>query len=378
MYKAIKIRLYPTVKQTKQFNKLLGCNRLVYNKCLDYKINSYKDSGKSENLTTLSHYLHNTLTKQEEYDFLNEHNTKVYKATIMNMLEAFNLFFKRGNKGFPKFKSKHDNKQSCRFPVEAISKKNNYNSSKLSLANIKGITFRTSDKYKEYLVKYKEGIKSATLTKSCSNNYYLSILVDSDEVLKKPTKVNTVGIDLGIKTFVTCSDGSTYDNLRLTRNNEKKHSKLQRCISRKVKGSNNRNKARIRFAMFSEKIRNKKINYLHSVVNALLNDNQVIVMEDLNVSGMLKNHCLSKSIQDVSFSEFRSILSYKSIWYGRELVFVDRFFASSKLCSHCGYKNVDLLLKDRYWFCPNCGFVHDRDFNASVNILHEGLHLLTC
>lgn len=170
MYKAIKIRLYPNKTQTEQFNKLLGCYRFVYNKCLDKKISSYKESKTSETLTSLGHYFHQELLKAEEYSWLKEQNTKVLKQSIIDMLDAYKRFFNE-HKGFPKFKSKHDGKASCRFTNEAISKRNDYSSRKLSLANIKNISFRCSSKYVKQLVRHKSGIKSATLSKTCSGNF---------------------------------------------------------------------------------------------------------------------------------------------------------------------------------------------------------------
>lgn len=377
MLRAIKIKLYPNKEQTVQFNKLLGCYRFVFNNCLQYKKDSYDKDKTSENLASLGKYFHNNLTKQEQYKWLSEQNTKVLKQAIINMLEAYKRFFDgKGKIGFPKFKSKHDNKLTCRFPIDAISKRNDYGSGKLSLANIKNVKFRCSDKYKNYLAKYKKGIKSATLTKTKSGDYYLSILVDGCIDKQLPKTDNVLGIDLGIKHFVITSDGEVFDNLKLMRTNEKKLVKLQKQLSKKQKGSNNRNKARIRLAKAYEKLNNKKKNYLHEISNSLLNENQVIVMEHLNVSGIMKNHKLAKSIQELSLYEFRRIMDYKSKWYGRELVIINRYFASSKLCNICGFKNNFLSLHDREWTCPQCGTVHDRDINAALNIKAEGLRII--
>ena len=375
MLKALKIRLYPNKSQATMFNKLLGCYRFVYNECLEKKINSYKKNGESENLTTLGHYFHNELTKDERYAWLNEQNTKVLKQSIRDVLDAYKHFFNE-HKGFPKFKSKHDNKQSCRFPLEAISKRNDYSSHKLSLANIHNIKFRCSYEYMNYLVKNKEGIRSATLSKTCSGEFYLSILVDGDSRKKLKATDNAIGIDLGIKDFVITSDGEVFDNLHFKKNKVNKLKRLQRQISKKQKGSNNRNKARIKLAKLNEKIRNQKLNYLHEVSNSLLDENQVIVMEDLNVKGMVKNHKLAESISEMNFGEFRRILEYKALWYGRDMVYVDRWFPSSKKCNHCGCINKELILSDRQWICPGCGSVIDRDYNAALNILEEGLRII--
>ncbi len=375
MLKAIKIRLYPNKSQEEYIGKLLGSYRYVYNNCLDKKIKSYEKDKTSENLTTLGKYFHQELLKDEELKWLQEHNTKVLKQSIINMLEAYKHFFKSGG-GYPKFKSKHDSKLSCRFPKEAISKRNDYSTGKLTItSNIKHIKFKCSEKYKNILVKHKDGIKSATLSKTKSGKYFISILVETtvDKVLPKTN--NSVGIDLGIKDFVITSDGETFDNLKIKRNKQKKLSKLHRELSRKKKGSNNRNKAKIKLAKQYEKLNNKKENYLHHVSNSLLNENQVVVMEDLNVKGMMKNHCLAKSIQELSLYRFKSILKYKAKWYDRDIVEIDRFFPSSKKCNNCGNKKSDLKLSDRTYKCVSCGYENDRDLNAAMNILDEGLRI---
>ena len=375
MLKALKIRLYPNKTQEVQINKLLGCYRFVYNQCLNKKITSYKKDKISENLTTLGHYLHGYLTKQEEYSWLNEQNTKVLKQSIIDMLDAYKCFFEQHN-GYPKYKSKHDNKQSCRFPLEAISKRNNYEDRKLSLANIRGIKFRCSDKYINYLMKNKEGIRSATLSKLPCGQYYLSILIDGDLFKQVQQSRNTVGIDLGIKDFITTSEGETFENKHFKKSVNDRLKKLQKQLSRKQKGSNNRNKARLRLAKLNKKINDSKLNYLHEVTNTLINENQVICIEDLNVKGMVKNHRLAESISELNFGGFVRILEYKASWYGRVVVKVDRFYPSSKTCNYCGYIKKDLKLSERQWVCPECGEIIDRDYNAACNIRDKGIEIL--
>ena len=375
MLKALKIRLYPNKTQEAQINKLLGCYRFVYNQCLNKKITSYEKDKVSENLTSLGHYLHVYLTKQEEYSWLNEQNTKVLKQSIIDMLDAYKHFFEQ-HTGYPKYKSKHDNKQSCRFPFEAISKRNNYEDRKLSLANIRGIKFRCSDKYINYLTKNKDGIKSATLSKLPCNQYYISILIDGDLLREVQQSHNTVGIDLGIKDFITTSEGETFENKHFKKSVNGRLKKLQRQLSRKQKGSNNRNKARLKLAKLNKKINDSKLNYLHAVTNTLINENQVICIEDLNVKGMVKNHRLAESISEVNFGEFRRILEYKASWYGRVVVKVGRFYPSSKTCNHCGYIKKDLKLSERQWICPVCGEIIDRDYNAACNIMDKGIEIL--
>mgnify|MGYP000955282667 CR=1 FL=1 len=376
MLRAVKIRLYPTKLQEQAINRLFGCYRVVYNKALDRKIKQYKEHNISENRTTLSYWFHHELLNNPDFKYLKEHNTKVLKQSIMDMLTAYKNFYNH-HKGYPKFKTKHNNKQSCRFEIGAISKRNDYTSYKLSLANIKNIKFRCSKKYAEYLQKHKANIRQATLTKLPCSEFYLSILVDGDLTHKGVQNTDScIGIDLGVKDFVITSEGEVFENLHFKKKETNKLKRLQKQLSRKVKGSNNRNKARIKLAKVYKKINDKKQYYLHQVSNSLINENQVICMEDLNVKGMLKNHKLAESISEMNFGEFKRILEYKARWYNRKIVFVDRFYPSSKTCSHCGFKYKDLKLSDRFWICPQCGTKHDRDINAAVNILNEGMRLV--
>ena len=216
------------------------------------------------------------------------------------------------------------------------------------------------------------------MSKNCAGNYFLSILIDGDIRKELPYTDNKIGIDLGVKDFVVTSDGEVFDNLHIKKSHCKRIKRLHRSISKKQKGSKNRNKARIKLAKEYEKIDNIKKNYLHLVSNSLLNDNQVIVMEDLNVSGMLKNHKLAESIQEMNFGEFRRLLSYKSAWYGRQLEIVDRWYPSSKTCNKCGHVYKELTLSEREWTCSECGTHHDRDLNAARNILNEGMRIIGC
>jgi len=374
MLRAVKLRLYPNKDQVIYINKLLGSSRFVYNQCLFFKKTDYVNLKINHNLTSLGKFFHNDLNKNSEFIWLQEHNTKILKQSIIDMLDAYSRFFKQGS-GFPKFKSKHD-KQSCRFPLEAISRKQDFSKSKINLSNLKDLKFKTSDNYIKYLIKNQSNIRSATLSKNKSEEFYLSILVDGDllKTLDKP-KNNIIGIDLGIKNFVITSKGDKFENLKLIRNNQKKLSKLQKLHSRKKKGSKNKEKARLRLAKYHQRLTNIKENYLHKIVNTLLNENQVICMEDLNVKGLLKNHNLAKSIQELSLSRFEIILKYKAIWYNRNIINIDRYFPSSKTCSDCDYINNDLKLSDREWICLYCGVIHDRDLNAAINIEQEGLEI---
>ena len=375
MLRAVKIRLYPNKQQATQINKLLGCCRFVYNQTLARKINQYKEHNISENRTTLSYWLFHELLKDDNFLWLREQNTNVLQQVIMDMLDAYKRFFKQ-HTGYPKFKTKHDNKQSCRFVRYTISKRNDYTTYQLSLANIKNIKFRCNKKYAQYLQNHHDNIRQATLMKLPCDEYYLSILVDGDLTRKVKETNEVVGIDLGVKDFVITSEGEVFNNLHFKKNETNKITKLQHQLSRKEKGSNNRNKARIKLAKTYKKISDRKQYYLHKVSNSLINENQVICMENLNVKGMIKNHKIAESILEMNFGEFRRILEYKAKWYNRKIVFVDRFYPSSKICSCCGYKYKDLTLDIREWSCPNCGNHHDRDINAATNILNEGIRLI--
>ena len=378
MLRAIKIRLYPNKTQEQTLNKVLGCYRFIYNQMLAKKQNAYKTDNTNLKVTDLSKWFHGTLLKDEQYAWLKEQNTKVMKQAIRQMDGAYQKFFKQHN-GFPKFKSKKD-KQSALFPYEAISKHNTFETRHISLTTpLKNIKFRCSDLYFSRLQKYNKNIRSATLSKTKSGNFFLSILIEMEDTeLKKFKHTNEqVGIDLGVKDFVITSDGEVFENKHFFNNEEKQIKKHQRQLSKKVKGSNNRKKAQVRIAKLFERITNKKDAYIHYVTNELLTYFDTIFMEDLNVQGMLRNHHLAKAIQEVGFYKFKETLVNKALVNNKQVVFIDRFYPSSKTCSVCGYKKRDLRLSDREWVCPKCGTKHDRDINAAVNILLEGQRILT-
>ena len=377
MLRAVKIRLYPNKEQATMINKLLGCYRVVYNQCLARKIKSYEENKISENLSTLGQFVHHELLKDDNFIWLREQNTKVLKQAVRDMLAAYKNFFER-HTGFPKFKSKHDSKQSCRFEIGAISKRNVYTDYKISLANIKNVKFKCNKKYAGYLEKHKNCIRQTTLKCLPCGEYYLSILVDGDLMHQVKETGAAIGIDLGVKDFVITSEGEVFNNLHFKKSETKKIKILQKQLSKKQKGSNNRDKARIKLAKLYKKINDRKQYYLHSVSNSLIDENQVICMEDLNVKGMVKNHNLAESICEMNFGEFRRILEYKASWYNRRIVFVGRFYPSSKTCHNCGYVNKQLTLNDRQWICPHCGEMFERDYNAALNILDEGIRIIGC
>ena len=364
MIQAIKIKLYPSNDQKIYINKLLGTSRFVYNQCLNYKITEYKTNNKNTNISDTNNYVKEL---KLEHEWIKESHSKVLQQSLMNLEMAYKNFFKE-HRGFPKFKSKHSI-QSCRFPVDAIMgvKGNRIN----IITKLKDIHYKCSRHDEIALNKHQKSIKSGTLSKDKQGDYYFSVLIDLPVKTLENTSNDIIGIDLGIKNFVICSDGTIYENLKFK--TKKKLKRLHKNLSRKKKGSNNRNKARVKLAKQYNKINHQKEYYLHSVVNQLLRENQTIVMEDLNVSGMVKNHKLAEAIQEVSWSRFKEILTYKAKWYNRNVISVDRWFPSSKTCSSCGYIKKDLTLQDREWVCPVCGAHHDRDLNAATNIKNEGL-----
>ena len=377
MFRAIKIRLYPNKEQELKLNKVLGCYRFVYNHTLALKQREYDENKKSLGLKDLSKYFYGTLRKDEQYEWLKEQNTQVMKQSIRQMLSAYDRFFKRLS-GFPKFKSKKS-KQSALFPLEAISKRNKFNERKITLTqSLKDIKFRCSDLYLKRLQTYKKGIRSATLSKTKSGNYFLSILIDlpQEEVVRFGQTNEHVGIDLGVKDFVITSDGEVFENKHFFKSQEKKIAKLQRQLSKKQKGSNNRDKQRVKVAKAYEKLTNQRDAYIHKVVNELLTYYDTVFMEDLSVRGMLKNHKLAKAIQDVGFYKFKLVLEDKARNNYKKVVFVGKYYPSSKTCYKCGYVNKNLTLNDREWTCPQCGEHHDRDLNAAINILMEGERII--
>lgn len=371
--KAIKVRVYPTKEQEIYFSKLFGCYRFVYNKCLEKKSNHYKETKENLGLKELSIYFHNELTK--EYPFLTEHNTRSLKLGITNLLSAYKSFFVNGN-GFPKYKKK-SNEQTVLYQGMSLSRNNNFLSNKFSASGFKDLKFRCSEKDKQYLQDHKDSIGQSCLRKSVSGKWYFSFTINNFVPTQKPKSTNSIGVDLGIKTYAVLSNGEEIKNPNFLKKSEKRIKKHQRALSRKTKGSTNYRKQRIKLARQYEKINNKKDYFLHEITNKLINDNQIISIENLNVKGMLQNHSLAKAISSLSLYEFKRKLFYKAEWFDRTIIEIDRFFPSSKLCNLCGHKNQNLKLSHRQWVCPNCGESLNRDLNAAINIKMEGLRLLT-
>lgn len=367
MLKAYKYRLYPNKEQKILIQKTFGCCRFVYNQCLNLKINKYKNESVSMSKIDLNNYCNRQLKK--EYEWLREVDKWSLTNSIYNMDSAYQKFFKE-HTGYPKFKSKRDNKKSYKTNFANNNIEVSFDNNKIKLPKLKWVKAKI---HREFTGK----IKSATISQVPSGKYFVSILIETEHISLEHTN-NSIGIDLGIKDLLITSDGEKFDNLKLTKKYEKKLAKEQRKLFHKEKGSKNYQKQRIKLAKVYEKIKNTRIDYLHKISYKLISENQVIVSEDLAISNMVKNHNLSKSILDCGWYELTRQISYKSDWNGRTYIKIGRFTKSSQPCNVCGYINKDTKnLSVRQWRCSKCGTVHDRDINAAINILNEGLRILS-
>lgn len=363
MIKAYKYRLNPTKAQATFFEKSFGCTRFVYNWALNLRIEAYQENKTKLSWVDLCKRM-TQLKKEEETLWLNEVSNQSLQCSIRNMDSAFVKFF-RDKKGFPKYKSKKSSRKSFQF-VEQV--KIDFNSHRIKLPKIGWVKF-----FKNRTFEGKIG--TVTVSKNATGKYFVSVLVDDGKDLptKAPIKVDTaVGIDVGIKDFAVLSNGQVFGNPKYLEKAEKRLKVLQRRLAKKQKGSNRRERARIVVAKQYEKVRNKRNNFIHQVTSRIVRENQTVIIEDLNVEGMLQNHCLAKAISSASWSEFFRQLQYKCEWQGKNLIRIGRFEPSSGMCL-CGHVNKNLKLKDREWTCPNCGRHNDRDLLAAINIKRFGL-----
>ena len=365
IYRAYKYRFYPTQEQQVLLAKSFGCARFVYNRFLAMRKQAYQDHKMSVSYVDASFLL--TMDKQkEELTFLKEVPDVVLRQSLRNADTAFSNFFKKRTK-YPRFKNKWD-KQSIRFPSPTFHYDGKY---KITLPKM---DLPLKIKWSRTIPRGAK-VKSVTVSKEPSGRYFVSFLCE-DSVAPKSKADKSIGLDWGLKDFVTTSDGEKVTAPKYYRRSEKKLAKAQRDLSRKEKGSKNRQKARVKVAKAHAKVANQRKDFLHKLSSKIVHENQVICVEDIAVKNLSRNRHLSKSIMDSGWGEFVRQLEYKSHWYGRSLVKVDRFFPSSKTCSHCGCIKDHLNLSERNWTCSDCGAVHDRDYNASVNIKAEGTAVL--
>lgn len=362
---AVKIRIYPTKEQQVLINKHFGCARFVFNYFLNQKKDGYLQFGKSPTKNICSAQLP-SMKKNPDFEWLKEVNSQSLQAELEHLEVAYNNFFKN-KAGFPKFKSKHSDTNSFKVPQSA--------SIDIETETIKIPKFEPI-KFKHRLKQTEISPNSVVISRNRIGQYYASIQFEGEIEIKESTG-ECVGIDLGLTHFLIDSNGTKIDNPRLLKKQLGKIKYLQRMHSKKKKGSKSKDKQRIKLSKQHNDVTNKRKDFQNKLSTKIISENQVICLEDLNVKGMTKNHKLAQAITDVAWSSFVSVLKYKGIWHNRDIIFVNRWFPSSKTCSSCGWICDEMRLDIREWICPTCGCVHDRDINAAKNILRQGLNELS-
>ena len=358
--RAYKFRFYPTPEQELNLAKTFGCARFAYNYMLRQRTDAWFQRQEKVGYHETSAML-TALKKQPEFAWLNEVSSVPVQQSLRHLQTAFGNFFSRRNK-YPTFKKK-DGAQSAEYTTSAFK----WDGKTLSIAKNGALNIRFSRTIPKAAI-----VTTVTVSKDTAGRYFVSMLCTDQVQAKTPIEAK-VGIDLGLSHFAILSTGEKIAAPNTFRKNEEKLAKLQRRLAKKTKGSANRKKAKLKVAKLHAKIADSRKDFLHKLSTRLVNENQVIAIETLAVSNMQKNHSLAKSIADASWSEFVRQLEYKSLWYGRELVGIDRWYPSSKRCSDCGHTVAKMPLNVREWTCPECGTIHDRDINAARNVLAAGL-----
>lgn len=373
MKKGLEIRLYPSKEQRVLIDRTLGCSRFVYNHVLAMKKELWEDYKLSFNP--------NLKSFKEEWKFLTKVPSQALANSYMDCLQAYNNFFnsiKKKTKQEAKFPKFHKKGQKDSFRIAATKTSKGYDIRIEDIEHIK-VPKLGSIKFKNYngIDWSKIHIYNITIKKTPANKYFASLCVETEEPEYVEPKFDACGFDLGLKDFAIFDSGEVIENPKYYRKTEYRIKKTQRVLSKCKKFSNNYKKVQLKLAKLHEKIKNQRKDFQHKWSRKIANENQVIVSEDLNVKGMLKNCKLAKSIQDASFSSFCNMIVYKTLEQHRQYIKINTFYPSSKLCHCCGFKYKGLKLEERFWTCPQCGTYLDRDENAAINILNEGLKILS-
>lgn len=362
MNKAYKFRVYPDEKQIELIEKTFGCARFVYNHFLEQRIQLYKEKGESTNYTKQQ----NQLPKMKKnLEWLKEVDSTSLQMSLRNLDKAFKNFFRDKYIGFPKFKSKKNNNKS--YTINCVNNNIEVKENRVKLPKLKWMPAKVH--------RFVEGrIINATISKTPTNKYYVSIIVDIESMEKLPKKNTRIGIDLGLTDFAVFSNGKKVKAPKYLKQSKDQLKREQRKLSRKEKYSNNWYKQKQKVSKIHEKVKNQREDFLHKLSKEIISENQVIVLEDLKVKKMIKDKQLAPEIADASWYKFYNFLEYKGKWYGRTVYKVDQWFPSTKTCNHCGHVVEKMPLNIRKWDCPNCNKKGiDRDVNASINILKQGL-----